>query len=95
MLYLCSETQKVKNMSKLKLLVYMVALVGFLLSLWLMPTSFAWAAFTAIHTFWFQVALCVMAVLWLALLQPWKIFTDSHFSDLVCVMRYALIALIS
>ncbi|WP_304649684.1 hypothetical protein [uncultured Duncaniella sp.] len=82
-------------MGKLKLLAVVVATIAFLLSLWAVPAVMVIVAAVAVKTLWIRVALCVIAALWLLMLRPWTMFSDSNFGRFVSDMRRAFNALIS
>lgn len=80
---------------KLKVLTAMLMTIAFLLSLWLVPIGLAVVAFTTIETTWMQVALCVLAIVWLLLVRPWTIFSDKNFPRFINEVRRALIMIFS
>ena len=82
-------------MGKLKLLAVVVATIAFLLSLWAVPAVMVIVAAVAVKTLWIRVALCVIAAMWLLMLRPWTMFSDSNFGRFVSDMRRAFNALIS
>lgn len=82
-------------MTKLRLLLNLLATIAFLLSQWLIPLWVIATALTAVHTLWIQIVLCVVAVLWLLLFRPWTIFTNERFPDFIATVRQAIIRLLS
>lgn len=57
-------------MAKLRLLMAVVATVGFLLSLWVIPTILVGVGLFVTQTIWIKVSLFVTALLWLLMLHP-------------------------
>lgn len=82
-------------MAKLRLLLYLLATLSFLLSQWLIPLWAITAAMTAVHTLWIRIALCVVALVWLLIFRPWTIFTDRRFPGFIAAVRQAVIELLS
>ena len=82
-------------MTKLRLLLNLLATIAFLLSQWLIPLWAIAMAATVVHTLWIKIALCVVAALWLCAFRPWTIFTNERFPDFIATVRQAIIRLLS
>lgn len=66
-------------LSKLKLLVMMIATVTFLLSFWLIPLGLVWLAFAFFKAVWCKITLCIIAALWVGMIRPWNMFSGDRF----------------
>lgn len=81
--------------SKFNLLMSMLAVVSFLLSLWLIPAGLVIAAFVAIKTLWIKILLCTLAAIWLLLIHPWTMFKNPRWPQFVKDMQRAILTLFS
>jgi hypothetical protein len=77
-------------MGRIKLILSVVAVLAFLLSLWAVPAFLIWVALAWISTLWLKIVTILLAVIWLALIRPWNIFTDPHFSRFVTLLLEAI-----
>lgn len=82
------------RMAKLRLLLYLLATISFLLSQWLIPLWAITAAVTTVQTLWIRIALCVVALVWLLIFRPWTIFTDKRFPGFIAAVKSAIIMLL-
>lgn len=82
-------------MSKLRLIMAVVAVTTFLLSLWAVPVVMVWLAIAVAQTLWVKIALYVMAALWLLLQRPWTMFRDPRWSRFIEDLRRAINTLIN
>lgn len=82
------------RMAKLRLFLYLLATLSFLLSQWLIPLWAITAAMTAVHTTWIRLSLCIVALVWLLIFRPWTIFTDKRFPGFIAAVRSAIIMLL-
>ncbi len=80
-------------MGRIKLIISVVAVLAFLLSLWAVPAFLIWVALAWVSTLWLKIVTILVAVIWLALIRPWNIFTDPHFSRFVSDMSKAIKAI--
>lgn len=83
------------RMAKLRLLLYLLATITFLLSQWLIPLWAITAAVTTVQTLWIKITLCVVALVWLLIFRPWTIFIDKRFPGFIAAVRQAVIELLS
>jgi hypothetical protein len=77
-------------MGKIKLIISVVTVLAFLLSLWAVPAFLIWVALALISTLWLKIVTILVAVIWLALIRPWNIFTDPNFVPFVKVLEVAI-----
>ncbi|WP_300646107.1 hypothetical protein [uncultured Duncaniella sp.] len=80
-------------MAKLRLLLAVVATVGFLLSLWVIPLALVGVGLFITQTVWIKVSLFVTALLWLLMLHPWTMFRNPKFPRFLADMRRAFRAI--
>jgi hypothetical protein len=77
-------------MGRIKLIISVVTVLAFLLSLWAVPAFLIWVALALISTLWLKIVTILLAVIWLALIRPWNIFTDPHFGPFVKLLEVAI-----
>jgi hypothetical protein len=77
-------------MGRIKLMLSVVTALAFLLSLWAVPAVLFWAALACISALWLKIVTILVGVIWLALIRPWNIFTDPHFSRFVTLLLEAI-----
>lgn len=82
-------------MSKLRLLSAVISVSAFLASLWAVPIACVTCGLFVVKTFWMQIALCLMAAVWLLLLRPWTMFKDPKWNRFIADMRCAINALLT
>ncbi len=68
----------------------MLMTIAFLLSLWIIPIVLVVKAYTSIETLWIQIAMYVVAAVWMLLVRPWTIFSDKNFPRFISEIRRAI-----
>ena len=61
-----------------------------LLSVWAIPALLIISAFTWVNTAWLKVVCCLLALIWLLLLRPWKLFRGHAYNQLIGMIAYAI-----
>lgn len=69
-------------MSKLRLLIYTLATVAFLLLLWVVPVVMTWIAIDVVNIMWIRIVLAISALLWVAVFRPWQMFAGERWDRL-------------
>lgn len=81
-------------MAKLRLIVAVAGVLTFLLTLWAVPAGLIWLAMGVVDTLWIRIVLCLMAIVWLAMIRPWRVFsreeTEGFLADLYRSIRVIL-----
>lgn len=81
-------------MAKLRLIIAVVGVLTFLLTLWAVPVGLIWLALGVVNTLWMRIVLGIMAIVWLTVIRPWRVFsredTEGFLADLYRSIRVIL-----